>query len=215
MLYTIYRVTHLESGKCYIGKHQTENPNDGYMGSGQLIRRAVKKHGSSAFTKKVLHVFDTEEEMNAMEAELVTEEFCSRNDTYNLCPGGNGGWGYVNASVWTEESRKIHNARVSPVKQFTKEQRSAYGSLGIGFSNNWKVRNQKYDGGLFKGKSHSKITKEKMSKSHLGKHDGSKNSQFGTMWITNGEQSMKIDRNASIPDGFRKGRVLSSLGENM
>lgn len=89
MLYTIYRVTHLESGKYYIGKHQTENPNDGYMGSGQLIRRSVKKHGVKSFKKEVIHFFETEEEMNAKEAELVTEEFCARKDTYNLCPGGN------------------------------------------------------------------------------------------------------------------------------
>ena len=34
--------------------------------------------------------------MNAKEKELVTEEFCLREDTYNICEGGHGGFGYVN-----------------------------------------------------------------------------------------------------------------------
>ena len=32
------------------------------------------------------------------------------------------------------------------------------------------------------------------------------NSQFGTVWITNGEISKKIKKNDAIPDGWRKGR---------
>lgn len=110
MLYTIYQVTHRESGKCYIGKHKTEDLNDGYMGSGQLIRRAIKKHSIEAFEKEVLHVFKTEEEMNLKEAELVTEEFCLREDTYNICPGGHGGWGYVNSKILDSNARKINGS---------------------------------------------------------------------------------------------------------
>lgn len=210
MLYTIYRVTHIESGKCYIGKHQTKNLNDGYMGSGQLIRRAVKKHGLNAFKKEVLYVFKTESEMNAKEAELVTEEFCLREDTYNMCPGGNGGWGYVNKAIWSEDLRRAHNRRVSGVKEFTSEQRSKFGSLGIGMSSsNWKTINEK-SGNIWKGRNHSDETRKKMAASHREKHDGSKNSQFGTMWVTDGNRSLKIARNDPIPDGFEKGRIILS-----
>ena len=99
MFYTIYQITNKETGKIYIGKHQTTNIDDGYMGSGILVKRAQEKHGLDAFSKEILHVFDSEEEMNRKEAELVNEEFCSRDDTYNLCPGGKGGWGYVNSNI--------------------------------------------------------------------------------------------------------------------
>jgi hypothetical protein len=37
---------------------------------------------------------------------------------------------------------------------------------------------------------------------------GSGNSQFGTMWITDGSSNLKIKKNDSIPEGFRKGRVI-------
>lgn len=91
-LFTIYRVTNKVNGKIYIGKHQTKNLEDGYMGSGKNLKRAIKKYGIENFTKEILFIFDTEEEMNSKEKELVTEEFCLREDTYNICEGGKGGW---------------------------------------------------------------------------------------------------------------------------
>ena len=96
MHYIIYQITCKTTSKIYIGKHQTKDVNDGYMGSGKDLGHAKKMYGLGNFTKQILHIFKTEEEMNLMEAELVTEEFCLREDTFNICPGGKGGWGYVN-----------------------------------------------------------------------------------------------------------------------
>lgn len=97
MYYTVYKTTNRINGKCYVGKHQTRNLDDGYMGSGKLIKLAIKKYGIENFDKEILYVFDTEEEMNAKEAEIVTEEFCKTS--YNLCLGGQGGFSYINANV--------------------------------------------------------------------------------------------------------------------
>lgn len=122
MFYTVYKVTNKENGKYYIGKHQTEDLDDGYMGSGNLIRRAIREHGRENFVKEILHVFETEEEMDAKEAELVVVS----EETYNLCAGGKGGWGYVNkrnfelrekgiiVPNWTSE----HARRISGWKNF-------------------------------------------------------------------------------------------------
>lgn len=96
--YTIYQITNILDKKIYIGKHQTCNLNDGYMGSGKLLKRAQHKYGLENFEKQILHIYDTEEEMNAKEAELVTEEFCCREDTYNICVGGKGGFSYINSN---------------------------------------------------------------------------------------------------------------------
>jgi group I intron endonuclease len=96
MIYTIYRITCVLNGKAYIGKHATSNIDDGYMGSGKLIVSAIKKYGVENFVKEILFIFESEDEMNKKEAELVTEEFCDRIDTYNLRLGGDGGWDHIN-----------------------------------------------------------------------------------------------------------------------
>jgi|TARA_R110000851_G_C12935200_1_gene551673 group I intron endonuclease len=91
MKYTVYQVTNQINGKIYIGKHQTENPVDGYFGSGKAIKEAITKYGKKNFTKEVLYIFDNEDEMNLKEKELINEEFVKRRDTYNLGVGGEGG----------------------------------------------------------------------------------------------------------------------------
>lgn len=79
------------NGKFYIGKHQTNDPNDSYMGSGEAIKAAIKKYGRENFRKEVLFIFECEEEMNNKEKEILTEEFVSSNSNYNKGIGGEGG----------------------------------------------------------------------------------------------------------------------------
>jgi hypothetical protein len=57
----------------------------------------------------------------------------------------------------------------------------------------------------------SLASKEKKKETYkkINHQQGSKNSQYGTMWITNGTHSYKINKNDSIPQGYRKGRVIS------
>lgn len=62
------------------------------MGSGKLILLAIKKYGIDNFTKEILYVFNTEDEMNSKEKELVVIS----EQSYNLCEGGTGGFGYIN-----------------------------------------------------------------------------------------------------------------------
>ena len=39
----INKITNLVNEKIYIGAHQTSDLNDGYMGSGKIIKRAIEK----------------------------------------------------------------------------------------------------------------------------------------------------------------------------
>ena len=56
------------------------------------------------------------------------------------------------------------------------------------------------------GKKHSLETISKMKASKLNHGKGDKNSQFGTIWITNGIENKKIKKDSVIPIDWRKGR---------
>jgi hypothetical protein len=59
------------------------------------------------------------------------------------------------------------------------------------------------------GNSGDGLKKKKETYRQIGHQQGSNNSQYGSMWITNGtkEGTYKINKNDPIPQGFRKGRV--------
>jgi hypothetical protein len=90
----VYETKHLGSGKIYVGVHEGSE-GDGYLGSGKHLRRAIAKHGKSQFVRRVLHTCDTLEEAFAIEAQIVNEDFVKREDTFNMMPGGKGGWKHV------------------------------------------------------------------------------------------------------------------------
>jgi hypothetical protein len=205
MFYTIYKITNKIDRKIYIGKHQTKDLNDGYMGSGKLLKYAIEKHGLSNFEKEILFIFDNEADMNAKEAELVTEKFINEETNYNLCPGGKGGWGYINENnLGVSDNQKKVASKLAPnissiggrASQKTLREKK----IGI-YSDEFK-----HDG--FKGKTHSEESKIKIGKSNSVNQSGVRNSQFGTFWITNGNENKKIKKEVDIiPDGWYKGRV--------
>ena len=100
MFYTIYKTTNIINGKFYIGKHQTKNLHDGYLGSGKLLKRAIKKYGIDNFHKEILHVCESEKQMNDLEKILVVPD---DEINYNLCSGGHGGFGYINRAKTKED----------------------------------------------------------------------------------------------------------------
>ena len=85
MHFTVYRTTNTVNGRTYIGLHETQDLQDGYLGSGKAIRGAIKKYGRESFKKEILFVFDNREDMLAKERELVD---CRDPNTYNIRSGG-------------------------------------------------------------------------------------------------------------------------------
>lgn len=65
----------------------------------------------------------------------------------------------------------------------------------------------KINDGSFTGKTHTEEAKKLVGAASSVHQKGSGNSQYGTMWITNGTENMKIKKESSIPDGWYKGRI--------
>lgn len=110
--FIVYCTTCRINNKIYIGVHKTTNPEifDNYVGDGVYItqpstykygktifQRAVNKYGVKNFIRKVLAVFDDEDDAYSLEADIVNEEFLKRSDVYNMVLGGNGGDRGLNA----------------------------------------------------------------------------------------------------------------------
>ena len=60
------------------------------------------------------------------------------------------------------------------------------------------------------GREHSEETKKKMSEQRKNTGNGTKNSQFGTKWITDGNKNKKINNNDSLPNGWEYGRKIKN-----
>lgn len=108
---TICNTTH----KFYIGKHSTKNLNDGYIGSGNYIQKAISKYGKDSFTRHIIQFFNNEEDAFLNEAKILTEEVIKTyNDDldmcYNLQSGGSGGTIYISNS--TRKKMSIANKEI-------------------------------------------------------------------------------------------------------
>jgi group I intron endonuclease len=120
MHYIIYKTTNLLNGMHYVGSHQTENLNDGYLGSGKHLKRAILKYGKENFKFEILYSLSSKEEMFDVEREIVNESFVTDPLTYNLKIGGSGGnpsivGAFKGRKHSTETKEKIRNAALQQV----------------------------------------------------------------------------------------------------
>lgn len=83
-----YKITNTINGHFYYGVHNTDNLDDGYMGSGKRLLIAYKKYGIDNFKKEIICFFDTADEAFKYESECVTESLVKNNDCYNIQMGG-------------------------------------------------------------------------------------------------------------------------------
>lgn len=176
MFYTIYRTTNIINGKIYIGCHRTTDLDDGYLGSGKILLRAIEKYGKENFIKENLFIFDNKEDMFLKEAEIVNSDFVASDDTYNLKIGGLGGFDVINNSFELRE--KVNDALREIFKKLYKNQQWVE-KRRMKLS---KAHKESYKKGRisgFKNKKHTDETKEKIGKANSIHQSGSGNSQYG------------------------------------
>jgi len=168
--YILYQTTNLVNQKIYVGKHVTKNLNDGYLGSGKLLKKAIGRYGIENFCRIILQECSSFEELNKAEAEVVTEEFIGRKDTYNLTLGGNGGWYHVNS-----DDREDNKFRGKKHSDEAKQKISAklHGRSYPGRKSTLSDEGRRRIGAATKlrlqGKPRSEETKKKISETQRGK----------------------------------------------
>lgn len=198
----IYKTTNLLNGKYYIGMHCTNNLKDGYLGSGTRLRRSIRKYGVQNFKLEILEYCKTYDELKQREKQIVNVDLLKDNLCMNLKPGGDGGLNNeAHKKKFVMAGSKAANIKLKWLWENDKEwadkvrKRNALKNpKGIGFVN-WT------------GRKHKPETIELMKRS---KNVGKQNSQYGTMWITNGTENKKIKKDDYwVYDalGWYKGRI--------
>lgn len=167
--YLIYKITNNLNGKIYIGKHITDNLDDGYMGSGTAIRRAVKKYGIENFTKEILFDVYGEDMMNFLEEAIVDEAFVARKDTYNMTLGGRG---RTHVEHSEETRRKLSEANKG--KHHSEESKKKMSEAKKGFRHSEETKKKMSNAqsghpGYTKGKHHTEESRRKISEANKGR----------------------------------------------
>lgn len=200
--FTIYKVENLLNGHFYVGKHKTNDLNDGYMGSGKLINDAIRKHGIENFKKIIIAVLPSEEEMNRMEAEIVNEELVGNPSCYNMRVGGEGGWTHVNADPETYVKKSMATvARWSP--EF-REQVNAK-KRRVGKNNGMYGRDRSGPNNPRFGAVVSEETRRKISEANRGKKGHSRK------WTPEQRERMRISKLGMIQSDDTKKKISIAI----
>ena len=279
-----YKITNNLNGHFYYGVHNTNNLNDGYMGSGKRLHYAYKKYGIENFTKEILKYFNTTKEAFEYEAEVVNENLINNPSCYNIKLSG---YSFTDGLVIVKDDNgKIFAVSVSDPRYLSGELKGhnigkiivqdkngnkysvyhddpRYLSGELTYINNGKHNYFDKNGNIiyclsndervlsgelisvFKGritvkdkngnyynlpkddkriisgelkpiwfgKQHKDYSINKMKETfkYIGHQQGEKNSQYGTCWIYNDKECIKIKKDQLeeyISKGWIKGRKM-------
>ena len=197
----IYKTTNLINGKYYIGMHSTNNLKDGYLGSGKQLRSAIRKHGVENFKVEILEYLPDLSSLILREKEIVDKDILKDPYCMNLMIGGKGGF--------ISDEQQLRRSIAGTLRhKYLLETSEEYKT---NYLRNFKAGiDRLYESGFYY-KKHSHETKKKMSESRKGTGIGSNNSQYGSCWVTNGNDNKKIKKEnleTFINLGWKKGRVF-------
>lgn len=208
--YYLYQITNHINGKIYVGIHSTTDMDDNYMGSGTYLKRAQQKYGIENFTKEILQMFEDPESMYLSESKIVNQDFLNREDTYNIKLGGEGGFDHINCTKTFEE-------RSEQMKKVAQNNIRKYGTTVTPGMRAYLKSEEAHVNRLRclplateAARSEEAIAKRKQTYKTIGFQQKERNSQFGTMWITDGAVNKKIGKDENIPEGWRRGSFQPS-----
>ena len=206
MIYIVYKTTNIINPKTYVGVHKTSNIDDGYLGSGLILKKAISKYGRENFKRDVLAIFDNPKDMFDLESTIVTEDFVLSPNTYNAKLGGSGGWDAANGGGYNVGNTQSHIDKINRDPTYKKEFYDRTRAT---------IRAQYEAGrvGNFLGRNHSDETKRKIGEANSLRQQGENNNQYGTCWIHNlalkqSKRIKKENKSDWIQDGWVSGRKI-------
>jgi hypothetical protein len=228
MMYCIYEIKNNINNKTYIGQHKTNDLNDDYMGSGTILHQAYEKYGKENFTKTILVVAGTKENINILEKVFIQLYREQGKAEYNIANGGDGGsvldfLSDEQIKAWKNKLSKkskghvlSYDARMKISKartglKFSDETRRKISEAGKGRFCSEETRRKRSISG--KGKKHKPMSiqgRENIRKAHIGKPAWNKGKSTGMHWWNNGIENILSHE---CPEGFVAGRIGKPMSE--
>lgn len=228
----IYLTTCLVNSKIYIGKHEISKDKN-YIGSGTLLKRAVKKYGKKNFKRKILRLCYSLHELRVWEhVYIVKYKSYIRSIGYNIAKGD------VNTSEYNpaklpEVREKIRKSRIGRFsgenhwnfgRQRPEETKTKIRNSHIGLKHSEEARKKMSQNSAkyWLNKKMPEEARKKMSLAKKGKYLGSNNPNFGNKklsgknnpmygtrfkWINNGKNNKRLSLNSEIPIGWNDGYI--------
>lgn len=129
----IYKITNKINGKIYVGKHKYDKPeiDESYWCSGSYIMRSINKYGTENFTRELICICETLEELNEKEKYWIsTLNSMDKNIGYNLTRGGDGTYlcGESNYAYGTKRSTEDKERLSKKLKSIWSDPNSVFNS---------------------------------------------------------------------------------------
>lgn len=226
--YYTYKITCLKGrlkDHYYYGQHHTDDLDDGYCGSGSIIRKYYKKHKAIegvTYTKEILGFYSNATELNEAEKVLIGDNYKNDPMCLNITHGS--------YKEWTEEARKnaSESAKLRTDRKAWNKDKHMPEGFGEKISNYFKEH-----GHPFKGKHHTEETKQLQREKAIGRPSAWKG-QHHTEEARNIQREKALKRpkrcwvykdgveylinkselNDYISNGYIKGRLLNIWGVN-
>lgn len=180
-----YRVTKIDTGEFYLGKRCCTKKlieNDYYLGSGLIIKQYVRKYGRDAFTKEIIGIYQSLDELNSAEAELITDEVLTDPLCLNIVRGGSGGQRSFSMETRKKISEALKGRKKSPehaakcgranIGRKHSDETRAKKSASMRGRNPWDYQTDETRRKIseaLKGRKLTKNVRQKMSSSKIGK----------------------------------------------
>lgn len=164
--------TNLLNGRKYIGKHTTDNLNDGYYGSNSELIKDIKVYGSENFERIILDYANSEKELRQKESyHLRKNKVVERSDFYNQSYSSSGGNNiqYMSTEQYSKYIERQRKAQTGKKRSRRTRERISKNNVGFSGKHHTEEAKKKISKSL-KGNTLSQATREKIANSiSLGK----------------------------------------------
>lgn len=178
----IYVTTNLINGKMYVGQRKINKKDSHwktYLGSGKILKNAIKKYGKENFDRKIIAIAFDKNELNWLEYFYTRRFDCvDSNVWYNIIYGGKCGGGMKGRKFTEEHIKKLSESKKGEKnpnygKKYTEKELKELSERMSGNRN--PMYGKEGEKSPNYGKKHSKETKQKMREAALGE----KNHNYG------------------------------------